>query len=49
MAESSSHVYFVNGRAEVHFSNRSFTVAGLDAGNSSLCCPVELVVGALGS
>ena len=49
MAESSSHVRFVDGKAEVHFGSRSFTVAGLDAGNSSLCCPVELVAGALGS
>ena len=49
MAESSSHVRLVNGKAEVHFGSRSFTVAGLGAGTRSLCCPVELVAGALGS
>ena len=49
MTESSSHVRFVNGKAEVHFDNRSFTVAGREACNSTLCCPIELVVGALGS
>ena len=49
MTESSSHVRFVNGKAEVHFDSRSFTVAGREARNSTLCCPIELVVGALGS
>jgi len=49
MTESSSHVRFVNGKAEVHFDNRSFTVAGREAPNRSLCCPIELVAGALGS
>lgn len=49
MTESYSHVRFVNGRAEVQFDSRSFRVAGRDARNSSLCCPIELVVGALGS
>ena len=49
MAESTSYVRLVNGGAEVHFDSRSFTVAGRNASNSSLCCPIELVVGALGS
>lgn len=49
MAESTTYVRFVNGKAKVHFDSRSFTVAGREAGNSSLCCPIELVVGALGS
>ena len=49
MTESYSHVRFVNGKAEVHFDGRSFTVAGRDAQNSTLCCPIELVIGALGS
>lgn len=44
-----SRVTLVNGRAEVHFGNRTFTVAGKDAEESSLCCPIELMVGALGS
>lgn len=49
MTAYSSHVKLVNNRAEVHFGNRSFTVAGRDAEDSSLCCPIELMVGALGS
>ena len=49
MTESSSHVRFVNGKAEVHFDSRSFTVSDREAPNRSLCCPIELVVGALGS
>jgi hypothetical protein len=49
MTESSSYVRFVNGKAEVRFDSRSFTVAGREAPNRSLCCPIELVAGALGS
>jgi hypothetical protein len=49
MTVYSSHVKLVNKRAEVHFGNRSLTVAGLDAEDCSLCCPTELMVGALGS
>ncbi|MGD9227339.1 MAG: hypothetical protein PVF26_12630 [Desulfobacterales bacterium] len=49
MIKSYSHVRFVNGRAEVQIDSRSFTVAGRNARNGSLCCPIELVVGALGS
>ena len=49
MTKSYSHVRFVNGKAEVQVDSRLFTVASRNARNSSLCCPIELVVGALGS
>ena len=49
MTKSSSHVSYVNGKAEVQFGNRSFLVAGHDAQKSTLCCPIELAIGALGS
>jgi hypothetical protein len=49
MTEYSSHVRFVNGTAEFRFDGRSFTVADRNAQDSSLCCPIELLVGALGS
>jgi hypothetical protein len=49
MTESYSHVRFVNGHAEVQFDSRSFTVAGRDERHRSTCCPIELVIGALGS
>ncbi len=48
MTVYSSHVKLLNNKAEVRFGNRSFMVAGLDAEDSSLCCPTELMVGALG-
>lgn len=49
MTEFFSHVRYVNGEAEVQFDSRSFTVAGREALKRKLCCPIELVVGALGS
>ncbi len=49
MNEYSSHVKYKNGKAQVQFGSRSFTVARPDAAGGYLCCPTELVVGALGS
>jgi hypothetical protein len=49
MNEYSSHVKYENGKAQVQFGRRSFTVARRDAAGGYLCCPIELVVGALGS
>ncbi len=49
MNEYSSHVKYKNGKAQVQFGSRSFTVARRDAEGAYLCCPTELVAGALGS
>ena len=49
MKKYSSHTRLVEGRAEVQIGNRSFTIARRDERNRSHTCPVELVVGALGS
>jgi hypothetical protein len=47
MNEYSSHVKYENGKAEVQFGSRSFTVARRDAAGSYLCCPIELRTGQL--
>lgn len=49
MLKYSSHTLLVEGRAEVQIGNRSFTIARRDEHNRFHTCPVELVVGALGS
>ena len=49
MNEYSSHVKYENGKAQVQFGSRSFAVARRDSAGGYLCCPIELVVGALGS
>ena len=49
MHNYSSHVTYENGNARVQFGNRSFTVNRRDTAGEYLCCPIELVVGALGS
>ena len=49
MQNYSSHVKYENGKAQVQFGNRSFTVTRRDTESDYLYCPIELVVGALGS
>lgn len=49
MTVNHSRITLVNDRAKVQFGKRTFMVAGQDAEDSPLCCPVELMVGALGS
>ncbi|MGD2269078.1 MAG: hypothetical protein PVI06_01650 [Desulfobacterales bacterium] len=49
MNDYTSHVIYENGKAQVQLGSRSFTVARRDAAGGYLCCPIELVVGALGS
>ena len=49
MNDYSSHVKYEKGKAQVQFGNRSFAVARRDSAGAYLCCPIELVVGALGS
>ena len=49
MQNYSSHVKYENGKAQVQFDNRAFTVSRRDKAGNDLCCPIELVVGALGS
>ncbi len=44
-----SCVTYENGAAQVKFGSQLFTVARRDAADGHLCCPIELVVGALGS
>ena len=49
MQNYSSYVKYENGKAQVQFGNRTFTVTRRDTDDDYRFCPIELVVGALGS
>ncbi len=44
-----STIRLIDGSAEIKIDGRTFTVSRRDAAHSTDMCPVELVVGALGS
>ena len=44
-----STIRLIDGSAEIEIGGRTFTVSKRDAAHSTDMCPVELVVGALGS
>ena len=49
MSDQISNVRLVEGRAQVQTGSKTFIVSRGDAQDDTLFCPVELVVGALGS
>ena len=49
MDEYSSHVRYAAGRAEIQIGDKSFTVERRDSQNNAYGCPIELIIGALGS
>ncbi|MBW1696198.1 MAG: hypothetical protein JRH18_03125 [Deltaproteobacteria bacterium] len=44
-----SNIRLVDGQAEIQIGNINFTVSRRDSDNRTQCCPIELVMGSLGS
>ena len=49
MTDYTTHVRLVNGQAEVQTGRSVYTVSRKDIHDDPNSCPVELVIGALGS
>ena len=49
MADPTTHIKLVDGQAEVKSANRLYRVSRRDRTGETFSCPVELLVGALGS
>lgn len=49
MTDYTTHVRLVNGQAEVQTGSTVYTISRKDIHDDPNSCPVELVVGALGS
>ncbi len=49
MVDYTTHVRLVEGRAEIETKNRSLQASRRDEPNDPYNCPVELLIGALGS
>ena len=49
MSDQISNVRLVEGQARVQTGSKTYIVSRRDAQDDALFCPVELVVGALGS
>lgn len=49
MADLTTHIKLIDGRAEVRSANHLYRVSRRDLPDEPFSCPVELLVGALGS
>jgi hypothetical protein len=49
MTDLTTHIKLIDGQAEVKSATHRYRVARRDLPDSPFSCPVELVVGALGS